>query len=355
MRDYIIAGVALVLLLSVPVFTDSRVLPDFLIFVFAYGLLAMSLNLLVGYTNLVSFGHATYFASGAYCFGLLMQTGEVALPVAFIAGIGFTAVISLAIGAICVRLDDIYFAFLTLAFQMLFHSLLLSWVDLTGGDNGLVGGFPRPPFLGIDLGDWKQLYSAAAILFVVCLVILRQVTESPFGYTLRLIRDNPARTRFLGINVVAAKLTAYVIASCIAAVGGMILTMFVSGAYPQYGFWTTSGEAIFMIMMGGTTVFIGPLVGAFILTGLNDLVTQWTDYYGLVLGSIILLFTLGLRKGILDFVVDIRQGKAQAALVDANRQEDRRTDAAKEEAREEAREEVRQVDAKRALEASGND
>jgi branched-chain amino acid transport system permease protein len=132
---------------------------------------------------------------------------------------------------------------------------------------------------------------------------MRQVWQSPFGYTLRMIRDNPARANFLGVNVPRVKLGIFVIAGAIASVSGIMLALFVSGAYPEFGFWTTSGEAIFMIMLGGTQLFLGPLVGALLLQLLNHFVTVYTEYHGLVLGSVILLIVLGLRQGVADYVL----------------------------------------------------
>lgn len=301
-RDLLLAAAALAVLLILPVVFPQPALRDFLVYVIAYGLLAMSLNLLVGFTGLVSFGHAAYFASGAYVFGLLMQTGRVSVPVAMLAVVGGTALLALAIGAICVRLKEIYFAFITLAFQMFLHSVILTSVDLTGGDQGLRGGIPRPPFLGIDLNDARTLYAFCAVVFVVCMVIMRQIAQSPFGYTLRMIRDNPARANFVGVDVLRVKLAIFVVAGTIASIGGIILALFVSGAYPDFAFWTTSGEAIFMLMLGGTQVFLGPVVGTVILQALNHYVTILTDHHGMVLGAIILLFVLGLRRGLADWV-----------------------------------------------------
>jgi branched-chain amino acid transport system permease protein len=202
-----------------------------------------------------------------------------------------------------VRLKEIYFAFITLAFQMFIHSIILTWVSLTGGDQGLRGGIPRPVFLGVDLNDGRALYAACVCVFIACLVLMRQVSQSPFGYTLRMIRDNPARANFLGVNVPRVKLGIFVIAGAIASVSGIMLALFVSGAYPEFGFWTTSGEAIFMIMLGGTQLFLGPLVGALLLQLLNHFVTVYTEYHGLVLGSVILLIVLGLRQGVADYAM----------------------------------------------------
>jgi branched-chain amino acid transport system permease protein len=303
-RDLGMSGLLLAVLLILPALVPHPALRDFLIYFMAYGLLAMSLNLLVGLTGLVSFGHAAYFATGAYAFGLLMQSGKVSIPVAFVATIAGTAILALVIGAICVRLKEIYFAFITLAFQMFIHSIILTWVSLTGGDQGLRGGIPRPVFLGVDLNDGRVLYSFCVFVFIACVMIMRQVWQSPFGYTLRMIRDNPARANFLGVNVPRVKLGIFVIAGAIASVSGILLALFVSGAYPEFGFWTTSGEAIFMIMLGGTQLFLGPLVGALLLQLLNHFVTVYTEYHGLVLGSVILLIVLGLRQGVADYIME---------------------------------------------------
>lgn len=315
-RDLGLAGLGLVALLLVPAFGAPPALRDFIMFGMAYGLLAMSLNLLIGYSGLVSFGHAMFFASGAYAFGLAMQSGQFSIPAAFALAILFTAVLALIVGAICVRLNEIYFAFLTLAFQMLFYNVILGWVSFTGGDQGLMGGIPRPKFLGIDLADRMQLYVFCSVAFIVCIALLRQIVTSPFGYTLRLIRDNQERAAFLGINVPMVKLACFVMSACIAAVGGILLSLFVSGAYPNFGFWTTSGEAIFMIMLGGSNVFVGPLVGTVILRLLNDIAVSYTTHTDLVLGIVILALVLGLRKGPLDLLAERwenrRQAKAQA-------------------------------------------
>jgi branched-chain amino acid transport system permease protein len=321
-RDLIIAVIALAVLLGIPLVFPSAALRDFIIYVVAYGLLAISLNLLTGYTGLVSFGHAAYFAAGAYAFGLLMQSGKVSTLTAFALSILFSAFLALVVGAICVRLKEIYFAFLTLAFQMLFYSVILTWVSLTGGDQGLMGGIPRPPLFGVDLGDPHVFYVFSCVLFVVCVFLLRQITESPFGYTLRMIRDNQERAVFLGVNVFRAKLLAFVLAGSIASVGGIVLALFASGAYPGYAFWTTSGEAIFMIMLGGSQVFIGPIVGAVLLQLLNHFVTIYTEHNGLFLGIIILVAVLGLRRGIADFIYEAWAGRraARAPAVTAKAQ-----------------------------------
>jgi len=303
-RDALIALAAFIILALLPALTSSKFLLDFVIRCAAYGLFATSLNLLVGYTGLTSFGHGMFFGLGAYGFGLMMQKTGVPVPVAFVATLLIVLVVAAVIGAICVRLKEIYFAFVTLAFQMLIHSTILSWVSFTGGDQGLRGGIPRPPFFGIDLSNHLHLYIFSCALLVIGLLLMRQIAQSPFGYTLRMIRDNATRASFVGIDVYRAKLTIFVLAALFASVGGMIMALFVSGAYPEFAYWTISGEGIFINMLGGVTTFLGPMVGTVILLILNDTVTRVTEYHGIVLGIVILFFAIGLRKGLMDFVFE---------------------------------------------------
>lgn len=302
-REGLLAAAALALLLVLPSLTDSRVLFDFIIRLAAFGIFATSLNLLVGYGGMVSFGHAMFFGAGAYAFGLLLQKTGIPIPLALLGAVLFCALVALLVGAICVRLKEIYFSFLTLAFQMLFHSIILSWSSLTGGDQGLTGGIPRPVFWGIDLKQPQTLYGFACVMAVICLLLMRMLLQSPFGYTLRMVRDNPERARFLGIDVWRVKLYAFVLAGGFAGVGGVIMALFVSGAYPDFAYWTMSGEAIFMIMMGGLHVFIGPVVGAGLLLVFNDTITRVTELHGLALGIIVLVFALGFKRGVGDFVL----------------------------------------------------
>ena len=282
----------------------SPALVDFAIRFATFGLLALSLNLLIGSAGLVSFGHAAYFGMGAYSFGLLMQTGAWSIPAAIIVAIAATALLALAVGALCVRLSEIYFAFLTLAFQMLLHSLILSWIGLTGGDQGLMGGIPKPAFLGIDLARQDHLAGFSIACLVFSAVALRQIIRSPFGAALRMLRDNPDRAAFVGLSVFRYRLAAFVIAGSFAGLSGVLMSLYVSGAFPSFAFWAQSGEVIFMIMLGGVTVFLGPLVGTAIFLLLNDWITALTEHHGLFLGAILLVIVLGFRKGLLDFAVE---------------------------------------------------
>ncbi len=304
-RDVLLAAAALLVLALLPTLFPSKALSDFVIRLSAFAIFATSLNLLVGYGGMVSFGHGLFYGLGAYSFALLMQAMGTSIPVAFGLTILISATVAVVVGAICIRLKEIYFSFLTLAFQMLLHSVIIAWTSVTGGDQGLTGGVPRPEFLGIQLDEPRQLYLFCCVVLIISLLIMRHLMQSPFGFTLRMIRDNPRRAGFLGIQVWRIRLLAFVVAGIFGGIGGLLMSLFVSSAYPDFVYWTVSGEAIFMILLGGMSVFLGPLAGAGILLLLNDMVTRFTQHYSLVLGIVILFFALGMRKGLLGFTVDL--------------------------------------------------
>ncbi len=301
-RDAAIAAVALIVILVIPLVHRSPAFEDFVIRLSAMALFATSLNLLVGNTGMVSFGHGMFYGLGAYAFALMMQLTDLSLPLAALLAVAITSFAALCVGAICVRLSTDYFAFITLAFQMLFFSIIISWQSFTGGDQGLRGGIPRRELFGFEIASQLHLYRLCAVVAVLGLLALRHISESPFGQTLRMLRDNENRASFLGVIVWRARLWAFTIAGAFAGLGGVLAALFVSGAYPELADWPNSGQAIFAVMLGGISSFLGPVLGAAILLALNDIVTRFTEYYGLVLGIVILAFALGLRRGVLDFL-----------------------------------------------------
>jgi branched-chain amino acid transport system permease protein len=302
LRDAAIAAIVLIVVLAIPFFHRSPAFEDFVIRLSAMALFVTSLNLLVGNTGMVSFGHGMFYGLGAYSFALTMQMTDLSLPVAAMLAILITTFAAFCVGAICVRLGTHYFAFITLGMQMLFYSVIISWQTLTGGDQGLRGGIPRREIFGFDLASQRHLYQFCAIVAALGLLALRHVSASPFGQTLRMIRDNENRASFLGVVLWRARLSAFTIAGAFAGLGGVMAALFVSGAYPELADWPNSGQAIFAVMLGGINSFLGPVLGAMILLALNDVVTRFTEYQGLVLGIVILAFALGLRRGVLDFL-----------------------------------------------------
>ncbi len=305
-RDLVFAAAAFAAMIVLRILVDDPGLHDIVIKSAIFAIFALSLNLLVGTLGLVSFGHAAFFASGAYVFGLFMQSSWVgqesfwAIPAAMILAVAVSALLAAAIGAICIRAQTIYFSFLTLAFQMILYSAILAAVPITGGDQGLMGGFPKPPVLGLEVSNPAHIYGLCAALAVICGFMLRQVSESPFGYALRMIRDNADRAAALGLPIKWHQWLAFVIAGTFASVAGVLQALLDVGAFPEWAFWAKSAEPLFMILLGGMQTFLGPAVGAVIFEVLNAEVTAHTRYYGLVLGSVVLVFTLGVRRGLLD-------------------------------------------------------
>ena len=221
--------------------------------------------------GMVSFGHGMFYGLGAYAFALTMQMTDLSLPVVAVLAVLVTTFAAFCVGAICVRLSTDYFAFITLAVQMLFYSVIISWQSLTGGDQGLRGGIPRREIFGFELASQLHMYQFCAIeLAVLGLLALRHISASPFGQTLRMIRDNENRASFLGIVLWRARLWAFTIAGAFAGLGGVLAALFVLGAHPELADWPNSGQAIFAVMLGGVNSFLGPVVGAMILLALND-------------------------------------------------------------------------------------
>jgi branched-chain amino acid transport system permease protein len=267
-------------------------------------LFAVSLNLLLGTTGLVSFGHVAYFGVGAYVCGILMKTYDVPFVVAFAAaGLG-AAVFALVSGYFCVRLSKLYFAMLTLAFSQIVWAIAYKWNDVTGGDQGL----PEIPYPDLDwmsvipgLGDLRigaRFYLLTLALVAVSLAVLWQITRSPFGRMLTAIRDNPERAAFIGLNVRAYQLAAFVIAGTFAGLAGALYGLFSRGVFADYVFWSKSAEVMIMTLLGGMDYFWGPPAGALALVWLNQQITAYTEYWSFVLGAILLVLLFVFPGGI---------------------------------------------------------
>jgi branched-chain amino acid transport system permease protein len=268
-------------------------------------LFAVSLNLLLGTTGLVSFGHVAYFGVGAYVCGILMKTYELPFIIAFpAAGLG-AALFALVSGYFCVRLIKLYFAMLTLAFSQIIWAIAFKWNDVTGGDQGL----PEIPFPNMDwmnsipgLGSLKtadQFYLLTIFLIAVSLAVLHRIVRSPFGRILTTIRDNPERAAFIGVNVRLYQLTAFVVAGTFAGFAGALYGIFSRGVFADYVFWSKSAEVMIMTILGGMDYFWGPPVGALVLVWLNQAITDYTEYWPFVLGTILLVLLFGFPGGIL--------------------------------------------------------
>jgi branched-chain amino acid transport system permease protein len=267
-------------------------------------LFAVSLNLLLGTTGLVSFGHVAYFGIGSYVCGILMKTYampfSIALPAAAI-GSAFGALI---FGFFCVRLTKIYFAMLTLAFSQIIWAICFKWNDVTGGDQGL----PDVPYPNLDwmsqvplLSDLRiadQFFVLTLIIVIVSLAAIQRIIASPFGLMLTTIRENPERAASIGLNVRGYELAAFVVAGGFAGIAGALFGIFNRGVFADYVYWPKSAEVMIMTILGGIDHFWGPVVGAATLVLLNQEITSYTEYWPFVLGSILLVLLFVFPGGI---------------------------------------------------------
>ena len=270
-----------------------------------YSLFAMSLNLLLGTTGLVSFGHAAYFGIGSYGCGILMKMLGVPFWLSFPAAGLIAAVFAVVFGFFCVRLTKIYFAMLTLAFAQIVWAICFKWNDLTGGDQGLPDvPFPDLAWLGSLPGFQRfrigeLFYVLTLVLVALCIAALRRLTASPFGRVLTTIRENPERAASIGVNVRAYELAAFTIAGGFAGLSGALFGIFNRGVFADFVFWSKSADVMIMTILGGMQHFWGPAVGALIVTLLNQQITAFTEYWPFVLGTILVVLLFAFPGGIL--------------------------------------------------------
>jgi branched-chain amino acid transport system permease protein len=257
------------------------------------GLFATSFNLLMGYGGMVSFGHAAYFALGAYAAALLVRKGGVpmllALPVApLVAAVG-----ALAFGFFIVRLSHTYFAMLSLAFGQIVYTVIFKWKALTGGDDGLLDVWP-PSYLKSPAAYY---YFALAVVGLA-LWALAAIVDSPFGYALKAVRENPRRARYIGVNVRRHQLLAFVISGLFSGLAGGLFAFYNGSVFPDFAYFTKSFEPLVVALLGGVHAFGGPLVGAFAFKVLEWLISrQWPVYWPLFLGSVVILVIVVLPQG----------------------------------------------------------
>jgi branched-chain amino acid transport system permease protein len=258
-------------------------------------LFATSLNLLLGTTGLVSFGHAAYFGVGAYTCAILSKTYGVPFPVALLCAPLLAGAFAVVFGFFCVRLTRIYFAMLTLAFAQIVWGVALKWNSVTGGEQGL-SDVPYPdlawmsalPLIG-TLRPAEHYYLVVLTIVAGCLWLLRTITNSAFGRMLTVIRENPERAEFIGLNVRRYELAAFVVAGAMAGVAGALFGVFNQGVFPDSMYWSKSAEVLIMTILGGMGFFWGPTVGAATLVWMNQEIAAVTRYWPFVLGVVLIL------------------------------------------------------------------
>ncbi len=267
-----------------------------------YAIFAMSLDLLLGYTGLTSFGHAAYFGLGAYVLAYLTTHLQVnnlfaTVPLVMLSVAAAAAVI----GFFALRTSGIYFLMVTMAFAQMLFSVAINWSAVTGGSDGLAG-VPRPSLgLGSLRFDFASRESFYYLVLAFCLLtwwLLRRVVNSPFGWTLRGIRENEARMRALGYDTFRYKMAAFVVAGAFAGLAGLLLAHSALIASPENLYWTTSGQVMIMLIVGGAGTLTGPVFGAATVRLLRNFISSSTDRWETLMGAVFILFVLFAPQGI---------------------------------------------------------
>jgi branched-chain amino acid transport system permease protein len=267
--------------------------------IFVTGLLAMSLNMVVGHGGMFQFHHAAFYGTSAYAFALILTKTTLPLWVGFIVGPIVAALIGLLIGLFCVRLTRLYFGMLQISLGSLIWAIVFRWYDFTGGDDG-IHGIPMPSFLS----SITSSYYFILILMTVCLIVIYFIFKSPFGTTLLAIRDNPQRCEAIGINVRRHQLIAIMIATFFAGIAGVLFVVLERSVFPDLLFWVLSLEIFIMCLFGGWFTFLGPLLGAAIIMSLRTFVGIYTEYWTLILGIILILLIFFLPEGVMGFILE---------------------------------------------------
>ncbi len=262
------------------------------------GLFATAFNLLMGFGGMVSFGHAAYFALGAYAPALLVKRAGVPMLLALPAAPVVAAAGALLFGYFIVRLSHTYFAMLSLAFGQIVFTVIFKWKALTGGDDGLLDVWP--PAL---LKSPAAYYYFTLTVVGLSVLALRAIVDSPFGYALRSVRENPRRARFIGIDVRRHQLVAFVISGAFSGLAGGLFAFYNGSVFPDFAYFTKSFEPLVIALLGGVQSFFGPLAGALGFKLLEWLVSrQWPVYWPLFLGGIVIAVIVLLPSGFVGLV-----------------------------------------------------
>jgi branched-chain amino acid transport system permease protein len=274
--------------------------------VLVMGLAAMSLNFLLGFTGVLSFGQAAYFGLGAYGAGMTIKYLVPSTPLGMLVGVASGTAAAALIGALIVRLRGVYFAMATIAFGQVFYFIAYRWNAVTGGDDGLSGWRRIPIDLGVTkvdiLGNDLAFYYMALICFAVAVAIMAALLRSPFGRTLLAIRENERRAGFLGLRVDLHIWLSFVISGLFASLAGTLYALLNNFADPHDLHWTQSGEFVIMAVLGGMRSFWGPLLGAGIFVVLEDYVSTRTENWESIIGLFFVIVVLFFPRGLLGLI-----------------------------------------------------
>ncbi len=286
-------GVGLVLLLVAP----AVIYPVLIMKVLCFALFACAFNLLLGYTGLLSFGHAAFLGSAAYLTGHALKVWELPVLLGILVGTGGATLLGWCVGSLAIRRQGIYFAMVTLALAQMVYFFFLQ-ASFTGGEDGLQG-VPRGTLFGLDLADDHNLYYLVVAIFVGAFWLIQRTIHSPFGQILKAIRENEPRAISLGYDVAKYKLLAFVLSAGLAGLAGATKTVVFKLATLTDAHWHTSGEVVLMTLLGGMGTVFGPVVGAMVIVGLqNELADKVGAMVTVIMGTIFVVCVLAFRRGL---------------------------------------------------------
>jgi len=299
-RSLVFWGLAVIVLAALPPVAAGLGQPFYIDLVRRMMILAIaatSLNLILGYGGMVSFGHAAYLGIGAYSVGILafygVTSGWVQWPAAMVA----SALVAAAIGAVSIRTSGVYFIMITLAFAQMLYYLSLS-LELFGGDDGMRLK-SRSQFSGlIDTGDAVSFYYVCLALMFATVFLTHRIANSRFGMAIRATKSNDARSRSIGFSPYPYRLAAFVIAGALCGLAGALYANHTNYITPGLMSWTQSGDLMFMVILGGMASTAGPMLGAFALLGLEEMFKGWTEYWPAILGPLLVLSVIFFKRGL---------------------------------------------------------
>ncbi|MHB1199048.1 MAG: branched-chain amino acid ABC transporter permease [Polaromonas sp.] len=279
----------------------------------AFALFASAFNLLLGFTGLLSFGHAAFFGSAAYITGWFIKSQHWTPELGILAGTVGAGLIGLVVGLVAIRRQGIYFAMITLAIAQMVYFVYLQ-APFTGGEDGLQG-IPRGNLFGLfSLKSDLTLYYFVAAVFVLSFLFIARIVHSPFGQVLKMIRENEPRAISLGYQVDRYKLMAFVLSATLAGLAGSLKALVMGFATLSDVYWTMSGEVILMTLLGGMGTFFGPVLGAGIVVSLQDMLADKVgSWVNVIIGVIFVVCVLAFRKGIVGELHAFRERRRQAA------------------------------------------
>jgi branched-chain amino acid transport system permease protein len=266
------------------------------------GLMAVSFNLLLGYSGLLSFGQGAFFGIGAYSAALMLQAGYSNLFMILLVGMLIALVVAAVVGFFSVKLDEIFFAMITLGFGMLLFSIAHNWRDVTRGSDGLpVFTLPSLSLFGTEISFYSptHMYYLVFIVVLVAIILLWFIVHSPFGLVLRATRENKQRVSFVGGHVNTLRIVVFTISGAFTGLAGVLFCLFNSMATPEFMHWSFSAKPVIMSIIGGTGVFLGPLFGAAVFFFLEQIIIQFTENWMLFLGIVLVLIVIYFPQGVL--------------------------------------------------------